>query len=323
MAAMAPFSEHAPAWRDGRGVRFVGYPRAGGTPAIAVRRHTGLAAAVPGPHAHDFLVLLYLEHGAEVVRVDGRDRALRTGDALVVAPGAVVAAPRPGDGDARAWTVFFPADAVDPAAPLVSWRTHPLLAPFGGDHGGGGRRLPVPPDQRGAWLGGLTDLDAELRERRDGYADAARAHLTLLLVRLGRLHRDAPPEPGVAPLLAAVFEVVEARYREPISLRDVASAVGLTAGHLTTVVGRRTGRTVQQWITERRMREARRLLADTDLTVAEIARRVGYRDAGYFVRRFRTAHGVPPEAWRRAGRRPAAGGEGGTVRPPVRRPVAP
>jgi AraC-like DNA-binding protein/quercetin dioxygenase-like cupin family protein len=300
---MAPFSEHAPAWRDGRGVRFVGYPRAGGTPAIAVRRHVGLAAAVPGPHAHDFLVLLYLEHGAEVVRVDGRDRALRTGDALVVAPGAVVAAPRPGDGDARAWTVFFPADAVDPAAPLVSWRTHPLLAPFGGDHGGGGRRLPVPPDQRGAWLGGLTDLDAELRERRDGYADAARAHLTLLLVRLGRCHPEVPAALGVEPLLAAVLDVIERRYREPISLRDVADDVGLTPGHLTTVIGRRTGRTVQQWITERRMREARRLLADTDLTVAEIAPRVGYRDAGYFVRRFRTGHGVSPAAWRRAGRR--------------------
>jgi AraC family transcriptional regulator, transcriptional activator of pobA len=72
------------------------------------------------------------------------------------------------------------------------------------------------------------------------------------------------------------------------------------------VVGRRTGRTVQQWITERRMREARRLLADTDLTVTEIAPRVGYREAGYFVRRFRTAHGVTPGAWRRAGR-PGAG----------------
>ena len=137
--------------------------------------------------------------------------------------------------------------------------------------------------------------------RLDGYADAARAHLTLLLVHLGRLHWDAPAERGIEPLLAAVFDVIEARSHEPISLRDVADAVGLTTGHLTTVVGRRTGRTVQQWITERRMREARRLLADTDLAVGEIAHRVGYREAGYFVRRFRAAHGVPPAAWRRAG----------------------
>lgn len=92
------------------------------------------------------------------------------------------------------------------------------------------------------------------------------------------------------------------RTSSPARVAFPPAAVGLTPGHLTTVVGRRTGRTVQQWITERRLREARRLLADTDLTVAEVARRVGYRDGGYFVRRFRTAHGVTPAAWRRAGR---------------------
>jgi AraC family transcriptional regulator, transcriptional activator of pobA len=111
-----------------------------------------------------------------------------------------------------------------------------------------------------------------------------------------------PAAPEVEPLLAAVLDLIDDRYHEPISLRDVADAVGLTPGHLTTAIGRRTGRTVQQWITERRLREARRLLADTDLTVGEIARRVGYREAGYFVRRFRAAHGVPPATWRRAGR---------------------
>jgi AraC-like DNA-binding protein len=202
------------------------------------------------------------------------------------------------------WIVFFPADAVDPAAaaPLVSWRAHPLLAPFAGNPRSGAQRLHVPPGERADWLSHLTDLHTELRGRRDGYVEAARAHLALLLVRLGRLHLDDPSQLDVEPLVAAVFEVVEARYHEPISLRDVANAVGLTSGHLTTVIGRRTGRTVQQWITERRMREARRLLADTDLAVAEVAHRTGYREAGYFVRRFRAEHGVTPGVWRRAGR---------------------
>jgi AraC family transcriptional regulator, transcriptional activator of pobA len=68
------------------------------------------------------------------------------------------------------------------------------------------------------------------------------------------------------------------------------------------VVGRRTGRTVQQWITERRLAEVRRLLAETDLTLQAVAGRVGYADVGYLIRRFRTAHGVPPQEWRRAGR---------------------
>jgi AraC-like DNA-binding protein len=307
-------SSVGPSIRRRHGIAFVDYPRTAGLPAITVERGADLGggAVVPGPHAHDFLVLLYLEAGELAARVDGRDWSLAAGDAFVVAPGAVVTPRhRPGGDAARTWAVFFPADAVDPAAaaPLVSWRTHPLLAPFVGPHRSGAQRLQVPADERAAWLAHLTDLDAELRERRDGYADAVRAHLTLLLVRLGRLHLDAPAELDVAPLVAAVFELVEARYHEPISLRDVAESLGLTTGHLTTVIGRRTGRTVQQWITERRMREARRLLADTDLAVAAIAPRVGYREAGYFVRRFRATHGVTPGAWRRAGRHPGSGPE--------------
>ena len=289
----------------------VGYPRTAGLPAVRVTRGDHpTAPRVAETHAHDFLVLLYLEHGRHALRVDGRDRALAAGDAFVIAPGAAVTPGGPhGEPAAGLWMVFFAAEAVDPAVAtsLVSWRTHPLLSPFVGSPRSGAQRLHVPPDERPAWVAHLTALDTELRERRDGYAEAALAHLTLLLVRLGRCHPEVPAALGVEPLLAAVLDVIERRYREPISLRDVADDVGLTPGHLTTVVGRRTGRTVQQWITERRMREARRLLADTDLTVDEVARRVGYREAGYFVRRFRVAHGVTPGAWRRAGR-PGADG---------------
>jgi AraC-like DNA-binding protein len=78
--------------------------------------------------------------------------------------------------------------------------------------------------------------------------------------------------------------------------------VSLSPSHLTTVVRRKTGRTVGEWIAERRMVEARRLLVETDLAVEEVGRRVGYGDPGYFVRSFRRAHGMTPLGWRRAGR---------------------
>jgi len=104
------------------------------------------------------------------------------------------------------------------------------------------------------------------------------------------------------PLLAEVFTFIEERYRERVSLKDVARAVSLSPGHLTTVVRRKTGRPVQEWISERRMVEARHLLVETDLTVEEVGRRVGYGDAGYFVRSFRHSHGATPLSWRRAGR---------------------
>lgn len=79
--------------------------------------------------------------------------------------------------EATAWTVVFPADAVDPAgvAPLVSWRNHPLLSPFVGARREGAQRLPVPAADRVAWSAQLAALADELGGRQEGYADAARA----------------------------------------------------------------------------------------------------------------------------------------------------
>jgi AraC family transcriptional activator of pobA len=95
-----------------------------------------------------------------------------------------------------------------------------------------------------------------------------------------------------------VFDVIDKRHAETLSLRDVAQTVGMTPGYLTTLVRRRTGRTVQEWILHRRMTEARRLLSETDLPIAEIARRIGLSDPGYFSRQFRKTFGVPPRSWR-------------------------
>jgi AraC-like DNA-binding protein len=147
-------------------------------------------------------------------------------------------------------------------------------------------------------------LDLELRERHDGYREAVVAHLTLLLVGVSRLAADVVGDLTLKdePLLAEVFGLIEARYHERLSLRHIAAAVSLSPGHLTTVVRRKTGRTVQEWIAERRMAQARRLLVETDLTVAEIGHRVGYADPAYFTRSFQRAHASTPLRWRRAGR---------------------
>lgn len=281
--------------------RFPGHP-----PVRLGSPHVPDDLAPPHAHAHDFLVLAYVERAGGSIALDGHEWPLRAGDALVIAPRVVVV---PGAVDALRrtdmWTVAFPADVLEPGTPgaFLSWRAHPLLFPFARGVAGGVQRLGVPPEERPVWSERLAALERELAQRRDGYYEAVLAHLTLLLVGLSRLAADVAGDLELReePLLAGVFEVIEARYGQPISLRDVAAAVGLTPGHLTTVVRRKTGRTVQQWLAERRMAEARRLLAGTDLAVEAIAARVGYRDAGYFIKTFRRGHGVTPLGWRRAG----------------------
>jgi AraC family transcriptional regulator, transcriptional activator of pobA len=294
-----------------RGAPVYGYRRVPGVPPVGVVRmhdgHTRPGGVVrPHPHAHDFLVLVYVERGGGRVRLDDREWRVEAGDVLLVAPGEVVVFAEPDLRAADGWSVYFPPDVMESGdlGAFLSWRAHPLLFPFVRGVAGGAQRLHVPPGQRSAFVEHVVALEREVRERRDGYNEAAIAHLTLLLVAVSRLAADLSDDLVLRdePQLAAVFDAIEAGFRGPLTLTDVAATVGLTPGHLTTVVGRKTGRTVQRWITERRMVEARRLLAETELTVEAVGARVGYRDPGYFARRFRHSHGASPLEWRRAGR---------------------
>lgn len=255
-------------------------------------------------HVHDFLVLAYFERGGGSVRLGNREWPLSTGDAFVIAPGEVV---RLSDHDhstaAEGWCVFFPPGIIASEAlgGSLGWKAHPLLFRFVGRAADGAQRLPVPAAERAAWSQHVKAIEGELQESRDGSTEAALAHLTLLLVSAARISVDVGQDFRLRsePLMAAVFEFIEEHYHEPISLATIAAKAGLTPGHLTTVVRRKTGRSVQRWITERRMAEARKLLRQTDLTVEAVAARTGYRQPSFFIKQFRRDHTVTPAAWRR------------------------
>lgn len=255
-------------------------------------------------HSHDFPGIAYFAADGGTVRTGKLVRHVEAGDLFVIAPGDVMGrADREDLLDAQGWSVFFTADALGPDTPgtHLAWRTHPLLFPF--VHGGAtsALRLKVPEGDRADWTARIRTLHDELTHRREGYREAVSAHLVLLLVGVSRLAADVVGDlrENAEPLLAEVFDVIERRYPDPLSLREVAAAVRISPGHLTSTVRRRTGRTVQEWITERRMVQARRLLAATELPVSDIGRQVGFPDAGYFARTFGKVHGMSPTRWRR------------------------
>ena len=297
--------------RRGDGPAVYTYEAVPGVPQVStIRFGRKLSPGEPPRHAHshDFLVLAYFERGGGSMWLGDREWRIEAGDMYVIAPGEIVGVGEDASSlhEAEGWGVFFLPEVLGPQTPgtFLFWRAHPLLFPFVRGAAGGAQRLKVPPAERRSWSERFSALDLELSQKQDGYREAVLSHLTLLLVGVGRLAADVVGDLRFKdePLLAEVFGFIEERYREHISLRDVARAVSLSPGHLTTIVRRKTGCTVQEWITERRMAEARRLLVQTDLTVEEVGRSVGYIDAGYFVRSFRHAHGMTPLGWRRASR---------------------
>jgi AraC-like DNA-binding protein len=269
-------------------------------PVSVLRFEAHTRPAHERPHIHDFPVLMYIERAGQTT-VGDPPRPARDGDAYVLAPGQVVDPTVATTIDAGRGVFFDPtALGGDRQAPWSSWRAHPLLFPFLHGTPDGLLRLHVPPRRRPMWTATIAAIETELTDRDEGYRQAALANLTLLLVDVARLATDIVGDlrRSNEGLLAEVFDVIEQRFAEPLSLRGVARSVGITPGYLTTLVRRRTGRTVGDWITERRMVRARQLLADTDLPVNDIARLVGLSDPGYFARVFRRNNGVTPRAWR-------------------------
>ncbi|MGW0117525.1 AraC family transcriptional regulator [Streptomyces sp. NPDC003327] len=155
----------------------------------------------------------------------------------------------------------------------------------------------------------LAELAEEYGHGAEGFATVLRSLLHVLLVRTARLPRPADEGPprtpvdGPAGRAAAVADafarlLADAPEDAP-TVRACAERLGVTPGYLTEAVRTATGRTPAGLLRETRTREAQRLLVGTDLSIRQIAARVGFGDPAYFCRFFRRETGRSPGAFRK------------------------
>jgi AraC-like DNA-binding protein len=130
--------------------------------------------------------------------------------------------------------------------------------------------------------------------------------LELLALRLARL-ADAGQPPAAPALRRRQIErlhearaLVEARMAAPVSLRRLSREVALSATLLKRGFRELFGETVFEHLRNLRLEEARRLLAEPDASVKEVARAIGYSSLSHFAHAFRDRFGVTPRAFARA-----------------------
>lgn len=94
-------------------------------------------------------------------------------------------------------------------------------------------------------------------------------------------------------------EYLDQHYMEEITLETVAEKYYFNSSYFSSIFKNYFGKSFSNYLTERRMFEAKRLLAQTDDKIRDIAGKVGYRDANYFVRAFKKFYGYTPEEYRK------------------------
>ena len=121
----------------------------------------------------------------------------------------------------------------------------------------------------------------------------------VLLIQRGEKRAD--PTPLDAELTAKIKDLIDVQkiYQEPTCSRaTLARELNVPEGTLSRVINAQFGKSVPQLLNERRVDDAKRLLAETDAAVKVIAEEVGFSSLASFNRVFKDMTGESPSGFR-------------------------
>lgn len=95
------------------------------------------------------------------------------------------------------------------------------------------------------------------------------------------------------------IQYIEANFNETnISLEEVASHVDRSPAYLSHILAKKEGIPFRKLLMNVRLKESKKLLLESDLTIQEIAYRTGFNQANYFSRMFKELEGISPREFR-------------------------
>lgn len=104
-------------------------------------------------------------------------------------------------------------------------------------------------------------------------------------------------------LLRALIKTVRRRLRtdEEVTVEAVTRELGYTRQYVSGRFHRITGRLLSQFLKEKRLEKAARLLRGGNVRVSQVARRCGFDSENYFRQQFRMRYGMSPRQFRTFG----------------------
>lgn len=136
------------------------------------------------------------------------------------------------------------------------------------------------------------------------YADSLAVGLAMQLIRRYSSLKDVQiGHGGMAPhKLRKAIGLIDHHLAEEeegrVALRVVAKEVGMSYFHFSRAFKQSMGMSPTNYIAERRIERAKKLLQETELPISEIALRAGFSSQSHFTTSFRRLAGATPKAFR-------------------------
>lgn len=245
------------------------------------------------PHRHHGLFqLLWLEDGQAVCQLDDAREVIQGGAALMVPQHCVHGfqfSP-----DARGMVVTVAYSLLESLGSSMSHELAHLSTAQRCDLAQAGGRVEA----------AMRELSTEYESYDLHRQSLIAAQLSVVLGWLLRLTGTcAADRDNAAPTRARqhidrFIALVDAEYSRHLGLGYYATRMGISAAHLNALCRQVAGQSALSIIHARSMREARRMLVYTSMTVRDISEALGFSDPAYFTRFFKRNAGVSPRDFR-------------------------
>ncbi len=97
-----------------------------------------------------------------------------------------------------------------------------------------------------------------------------------------------------------IIRYLKQYHTENITSEDICRHFSCSRSHLSHEFNKHTGKSIKEYLTDLRIKDAKLLLVHTNLTVTEIAFSVGYGDSNYFSNLFKQKVGISPREYRKS-----------------------
>ena len=116
---------------------------------------------------------------------------------------------------------------------------------------------------------------------------------------LRTMEKHAEPDNGGDYVYGHIVSILNTEYNKKLTIGDIAANCHCSESHISHLFKRKSGMTINQYLTDIRIKKAKALLADTDMSIFDTAYSCGFSDANYFISVFRKKVGLPPERYRK------------------------
>lgn len=149
----------------------------------------------------------------------------------------------------------------------------------------------------------LRKIEQELKEKDAQQQASVRNYIERILIDLCRQEADITTEQNFSKNDIRIQEAIDyivSNYNKKITLKECAKVCVMGESNFTKVFHEIVGMNLKSYINLVRIEKACEFLTDSDLSITEIAEKIGFDSVSYFAELFKKAHGVSPKAFRNA-----------------------